>query len=80
MFEGAYTAIVTPFTKDNQVDYGKLKELIELQIEGGMDGIVPVGTTTRAKFSSRFVLGEASAVAISCATSPGGSSLGPSSD
>ncbi|MBU0714665.1 MAG: 4-hydroxy-tetrahydrodipicolinate synthase [Verrucomicrobia bacterium] len=45
MFEGAYTAIVTPFTKDNQVDYGKLKELIELQIQGGMDGIVPVGTT-----------------------------------
>ncbi|MFA5044254.1 MAG: 4-hydroxy-tetrahydrodipicolinate synthase [Kiritimatiellia bacterium] len=45
MFEGAYTAIVTPFTKDNRVDYGKLKELIELQIEGGMDGVVPVGTT-----------------------------------
>ena len=32
MFEGAYTAIVTPFTKDNRVDYGKLKEMIELQI------------------------------------------------
>ena len=45
MFEGAYTAIVTPFTKDNRVDYGKFKELIELQIQGGMDGIVPVGTT-----------------------------------
>lgn len=45
MFEGAYTAIVTPFTTDDQVDYTKLKELIELQIQGGMDGIVPVGTT-----------------------------------
>lgn len=45
MFEGAYTAIVTPFTKGNQVDYGKFKKLIELQILGGMDGIVPVGTT-----------------------------------
>lgn len=45
MFEGAYTAIVTPFTRDNRVDYGKFKELIELQIQGGMDGIVPVGTT-----------------------------------
>jgi len=45
MFEGAYTAIVTPFTKDNRVDYGRLKELIERQIQGGMDGIVPVGTT-----------------------------------
>lgn len=45
MFEGAYTAIVTPFTKDNRVDYGKFNELIERQIQGGMDGIVPVGTT-----------------------------------
>ena len=45
MFEGAYTAIVTPFTKDNRVDFGKFKDLIELQIQGGMDGIVPVGTT-----------------------------------
>jgi len=45
MFEGAYTAMVTPFTKDNRVDYGKLKELIERQIQAGMDGIVPVGTT-----------------------------------
>lgn len=45
MFEGAYTAIVTPFTKDNRVDYAKLKELIERQIHGGIDGVVPVGTT-----------------------------------
>jgi 4-hydroxy-tetrahydrodipicolinate synthase len=45
MFEGAYTAIVTPFNKDGSVDYGKLRALIALQIEGGMDGIVPVGTT-----------------------------------
>ena len=45
MFEGAYTAIVTPFNKDSSVDYGKLRALIAMQIEGGMDGIVPVGTT-----------------------------------
>ena len=45
MFEGAYTAIVTPFNKDGSVDYGKLRALIALQIEGGIDGIVPVGTT-----------------------------------
>jgi 4-hydroxy-tetrahydrodipicolinate synthase len=45
MFEGAYTAIVTPFNQDGSVDYGKLRVLIALQIEGGMDGIVPVGTT-----------------------------------
>ncbi|MEI6516862.1 MAG: 4-hydroxy-tetrahydrodipicolinate synthase [bacterium] len=45
MFEGAYTAIVTPFNKDGQVDYGKLRALIDLQIKAGIDGIVPVGTT-----------------------------------
>ena len=45
MFEGAYTAIVTPFNRDGAVDYGKLRDLIAMQIAGGIDGIVPVGTT-----------------------------------
>ena len=45
MFEGAYTAIVTPFDRKGHVDYDKFRELIELQIAGGIDGIVPVGTT-----------------------------------
>ena len=45
MFEGAYTAIVTPFTRDGKVDYGRFRDLIEFQIEGGIDGLVPVGTT-----------------------------------
>ncbi|HBA84021.1 MAG TPA: 4-hydroxy-tetrahydrodipicolinate synthase [Verrucomicrobia bacterium] len=45
MFEGAYTALVTPFTKSGTVDFEKLKELVELQIAGGIDGLVPVGTT-----------------------------------
>lgn len=45
MFEGAYTAIVTPFAQDGSVDFEKLKELVAIQIGGGVDGIVPVGTT-----------------------------------
>ena len=45
MFAGAYTAIITPYTADKGVDYSKLKSLIERQIQGGIDGIVPVGTT-----------------------------------
>jgi len=45
MFEGAYTAIITPFNRSGAVDYGKFRELIELQISAGIDGIVPVGTT-----------------------------------
>ena len=45
MFEGAYTAIVTPFNRQGAVDYGKLRDLIAMQIAAGIDGIVPVGTT-----------------------------------
>lgn len=45
MFEGVHTAIVTPFQKDGSVDYNALADLIEFQIENGVDGIVPVGTT-----------------------------------
>ena len=45
MLEGAYTAIVTPFTRDGQVDYERFRDLIEFQIDGGIDGLVPVGTT-----------------------------------
>ncbi len=42
--QGVYTALVTPFSQ-GAVDFGKLKELVEFQIAGGVDGIVPVGTT-----------------------------------
>ena len=44
MFAGAMTALITPF-RDGQVDFKTLDELIEFQLEGGIDGIVPVGTT-----------------------------------
>lgn len=42
--KGVYTAMVTPLSK-GAVDYGKLREIVEMQIQGGVDGIVPVGTT-----------------------------------
>lgn len=44
MFRGAYTALVTPF-KNGQVDYQAFEALIEEQIAGGIDGLVPCGTT-----------------------------------
>ena len=44
MFRGSIVAIVTPF-KDQKIDEGRLKELIEFQIANGTDGIVPCGTT-----------------------------------
>lgn len=42
---GTYTALVTPFTRGNQVDEAALEKLVKAQIKGGVDGIVPVGTT-----------------------------------
>jgi 4-hydroxy-tetrahydrodipicolinate synthase len=45
MFAGAYTALVTPFRRDGAVDFDKLRELVELQVAGGIDGLAPVGTT-----------------------------------
>jgi 4-hydroxy-tetrahydrodipicolinate synthase len=44
MFTGTYTAIVTPFRNGN-IDQAALKNLIQGQVRGGVDGIVPVGTT-----------------------------------
>ena len=43
--KGVYTAIVTPFNRDGAVDYGKFTELVEMQIAGGVSGILPVGTS-----------------------------------
>ncbi|QYM80600.1 4-hydroxy-tetrahydrodipicolinate synthase [Horticoccus luteus] len=41
---GTLTALVTPFRND-AVDYDDLRKLVEFQIKGGIDGLVPVGTT-----------------------------------
>jgi 4-hydroxy-tetrahydrodipicolinate synthase len=42
-FHGVYTALVTPFTADGaSVDYECLKQLVERQINAGVDGLVPV--------------------------------------
>lgn len=48
VFKGAGVAIVTPFTKNNEVDYDKLGELIEFQIAEGTDSIIVCGTTGEA--------------------------------
>jgi 4-hydroxy-tetrahydrodipicolinate synthase len=44
MFTGTYTAIVTPFRR-GVLDEKALERLIKAQVKGGVDGIVPVGTT-----------------------------------
>lgn len=44
MFEGTYTAIITPFGETG-VDYQSFEKLIESQIAGGINGLVFIGTT-----------------------------------
>ncbi len=44
MFEGTYTALVTPFAK-GKLDFASFQKLIREQAKSGVDGIVPAGTT-----------------------------------
>jgi 4-hydroxy-tetrahydrodipicolinate synthase len=44
-FEGTYTALVTPFDKQGNLDEEGLRELVRFQLQEGIDGLVPVGTT-----------------------------------
>ena len=43
--EGVYTALVTPMTSDGGLDEKALRRLVDFQIDGGVQGLVPVGTT-----------------------------------
>ncbi len=47
MFEGVFTALVTPF-RNGAVDEAALRELVELQVAAGVDGVVPCGSTGEA--------------------------------
>jgi 4-hydroxy-tetrahydrodipicolinate synthase len=44
-FKGVFTALVTPFTKRDLLDEDMLQQIIETQIESGVSGLVPCGTT-----------------------------------
>tara|TARA_B100001093_G_scaffold482683_1_gene514552 strand:- start:6454 stop:7344 length:891 start_codon:yes stop_codon:yes gene_type:complete len=44
LLHGAHTALITPF-KDNSVSYTDLHNIVERQLESGVSGIVPCGTT-----------------------------------
>jgi len=44
-FHGAFTALITPMKDSGEVDYDGYRRLIEFQINEGIDGIVPLGTT-----------------------------------
>ena len=44
-FQGTGTAMVTPFLRDGSIDEAALRRLVEHQISGGIDMLVPCGTT-----------------------------------
>ena len=44
-FSGCYTAIITPLSNTNEVDYEGLSNLVEFQVREGVSGILAVGTT-----------------------------------
>jgi len=45
LFSGTGTAIITPFTSDNEIDYPALKKILSSQIKNGIDAIILLGTT-----------------------------------
>ncbi|MCS7176463.1 MAG: 4-hydroxy-tetrahydrodipicolinate synthase [Candidatus Kapabacteria bacterium] len=42
---GTLTALVTPFQRDGSVDWAALRRLVEFQLQAGVEGLVPVGST-----------------------------------
>ena len=45
LFTGTATALVTPFKTNGAVDEPTLRKLVDLQIKGGVEALVPVGST-----------------------------------
>ena len=48
IFTGAATALITPFDKNGKIDYDKFGELVEAQINAGINALVVCGTTGEA--------------------------------
>lgn len=47
-FDGVFTALVTPFTGTGAIDWPAFDRLVDGQLEAGVAGLVPVGTTGEA--------------------------------
>ncbi|MDR0497742.1 MAG: 4-hydroxy-tetrahydrodipicolinate synthase [Treponema sp.] len=43
--KGAFTALITPMKENGDVDYDGFRRLINFQLEQGIDGLLPLGTT-----------------------------------
>lgn len=45
LIKGTFTALLTPFTENMDVDEPTLRKFVDYQIKGGVAGLVPLGTT-----------------------------------
>ena len=68
--EGVYPALITPFTKDDEVDKEGLRRLVEYVVEGGVAGIVPCGTTGESATLSHKEHEEVIDVVVDCSKVP----------
>jgi 4-hydroxy-tetrahydrodipicolinate synthase len=48
IFEGAGTALITPFDNNGNIQWDELEKLVEAQVQGGIDAIIACGTTGEA--------------------------------
>ena len=48
LFTGVGTALITPFHQDGSIDFEALKNLVNWQIEKGVDALIALGTTAEA--------------------------------
>lgn len=74
MFQGTYTAILTPFS-GGQIDWASFEKLLDLQLAAKVEGIVPMGTTGESptvsheehrkavEFTVKFVKGRCKVIA-----------------
>jgi 4-hydroxy-tetrahydrodipicolinate synthase len=52
-FQGTGTALVTPFTKEGSLDEKALRRLVDFEMKGGVEALIPVGTTGESPTLSR---------------------------
>jgi 4-hydroxy-tetrahydrodipicolinate synthase len=45
LLQGTYTALITPFTDNNEIDWSAMEGMVNMQIKSGVEGILFVGTT-----------------------------------
>ncbi len=48
MLSGVITALITPFDEKGNVDFKSFGKILEMQIDAGIDGLLPLGTTAES--------------------------------